>query len=99
MDIIADPLYVVKQGTHGERYGPEEWQYHHWKAKEATTNGKKGDTQPSRKDGKITLHIEKLDRNMDGLSSTAFSWTPSKQSRPSTRRPEKKEFDSSINTY
>ena len=31
------PLYVIKQGTRGERHGPEDWQYHHWKARDATT--------------------------------------------------------------
>ena len=36
--MCSDALDVVKQGTHGERHGPEEWQYHHWKAKDATTN-------------------------------------------------------------
>ena len=40
IDLISDPLYVIKQGTHGERHGPEERQYH-WKAEDATTNVKK----------------------------------------------------------
>ena len=41
IDILADPLYVVKRGRQGERHGPEEWQYHHWKAVDAAKNCKK----------------------------------------------------------
>ena len=47
----------------------------------------KRDTQPSRKEGRMIIQIEKLNRKMDGLSSTAFSWTTSIQSKSSTRRP------------
>ena len=35
--IISDPLCVIKC------HGPEDWQYHHWKAKDATKNAKKSD--------------------------------------------------------
>ena len=35
IDLISDPLYAVKQGTRGERHGPEDWLYHHWNAKDA----------------------------------------------------------------
>ena len=28
IDIISDPLYVVRQGVRGERHGQEDWQYH-----------------------------------------------------------------------
>ena len=38
IDIISNPLYVIKQGKRRERHGPEEWQYHHWKARDATNN-------------------------------------------------------------
>ena len=38
IDIIPNPLYVIQQGRRGECHGPEEWQYHHWKARGATTN-------------------------------------------------------------
>ena len=37
IDLISDPLYVVKQGTRGERHGPEDRQYNHWNAQDATT--------------------------------------------------------------
>ena len=38
IDIISNPLYVVKQGNSGERHGPEEWQCHYWTARDATNN-------------------------------------------------------------
>ena len=41
IDIVSDPLYVVRQGICGERHGPEEWQDHRWKARDATTNVQK----------------------------------------------------------
>ena len=41
IDILADPLYAVKRGRAGERHGPEEWQYHHWKAVDAARNSRK----------------------------------------------------------
>ena len=79
IDIIADLVYVVKRGVRGVRHGPENWQYHHWKAKDAPKTTRKEGTQPSGRDGKKTHHIEKLNRYMDELSSsTAFSWTASK---------------------
>ena len=34
-------LYGVKRGNRGVRHGPEDWQKHHWKAKDATRNVKK----------------------------------------------------------
>ena len=71
IDIISDPLYVVKQGVRGERHGPEDWQYHHWNAKDATNNAKKSDYTTIAKNGKMILHIEKPNRYMDGLSSIA----------------------------
>ena len=43
IDIISDPLYVVQQGVRGVRHGPGEWQYHHWKAQDATKNVRKRD--------------------------------------------------------
>ena len=64
IDTITDLVYVVNQGTHGERHGPKERQYRDWKAQDATTNVKKRGYSAS---------IEKLNRNMNGLSSTAFS--------------------------
>ena len=39
--ILAEPLYAVKRGRQGQRHGPEEWQYHHWKAVDAAQNYKK----------------------------------------------------------
>ena len=35
IDILAEPLYVVKRGRQGQRHDHEEWQYHHWKAFDA----------------------------------------------------------------
>ena len=58
-------------------HGPEDWQEHQWKAKGATRNVKR--------DGEVVLHIEKLIRNMDGLSSTASSWTTSSESKSRTK--------------
>ena len=46
---------------------------------------RKEDTQPSRKDGTMIFHLEKLHRNMDGLLSTASSWTTFKQSKSNER--------------
>ena len=44
MDIISNALYNVKEGHTGERHGPKQWQYDHWKAKDATTAVKKKET-------------------------------------------------------
>ena len=41
IDFHADPLFVVERRKTGERHGPEEWQYHHWKAVDAAKNCKK----------------------------------------------------------
>ena len=41
IDILAGPLYVVKRCKAGERHGPEEWPYHHWKAASAGRNCRK----------------------------------------------------------
>ena len=46
IDIISDPLYVIKC------HGPEDWQHHHWKAKDATKNIKKRDCTTSAKRSK-----------------------------------------------
>ena len=35
-EIISNPLYFIKEGHLGERHGPEQWQYDHWKARDAT---------------------------------------------------------------
>ena len=40
-DILADLQNVVKRVKAGERHGPEEWHYHHWKAADASRNGRK----------------------------------------------------------
>ena len=34
--IISNPPYIIKEGQSGERHGPKQWQYDHWKAKDAT---------------------------------------------------------------
>ena len=42
--IISNQLYFIKEGHSGERHGPEQWQYDHWKARDATKGlKKKGD--------------------------------------------------------
>ena len=63
--IISDPLYVIRQGKSGERHGPEEWQYHHWKAREATTNVQKRVYTAIAKRWKEDPHIEKLNGEVD----------------------------------
>ena len=55
--------------------------------------------QPSRRDGTMIRHIEKLNRNVDGLSSTASSSTSSKQSKSCTRRLGTKEIATRTSTY
>ena len=40
-DIISNPLYIIKECQSRQRHGPDEWQFDHWKAKDATTNAKK----------------------------------------------------------
>ena len=34
--ITSNPLYFIKECHSGERHGPAEWQYDHWKATDAT---------------------------------------------------------------
>ena len=98
--VSVDPLCVIKRGVRGEHHGPEDWQCHHWKAKDATKNVKKIDYTTMAKRWKdVILHIEKLNRYIDGLSSTASFWTTSRQSKSSTRPPENTNLDTTINTY
>ena len=40
-EIHAEPLYVVKRGRQGQCHGHEEWQYHHWKAVDASRSCRK----------------------------------------------------------
>ena len=47
----------------------------------------------------MIIHIEKPNRYVDGLSSTASFWTTSTQSNSSTRLPEKKELDTTSSTF
>ena len=43
-DIMSNPLFITKEGHTGERHGPTQWQYDHWKATDATTAVKKTET-------------------------------------------------------
>ena len=52
--IITDLLHVIKQGTRGERHGPEYWQHHHWKAEMPPWMFSNEDSQPSRRDGLLS---------------------------------------------
>ena len=46
IDITSNPLYTMKEGHTGERHGPKQWQYEHWKAKDATEGAKKRRYKP-----------------------------------------------------
>ena len=45
LDITSNLLYVVKEGHTGERHGPKQWQYDHWKVNDATEGAKKRNYQ------------------------------------------------------
>ena len=66
IDIISDPLYVVKQEHMENALDLRNNSAIIGKPKMPQRMSRKEDTQPSRKDGKMTLHIEKFNRNMDG---------------------------------
>ena len=99
IDIISNPLYVIKQWKSGERHGPEEWQYHHRKARDATNNvikrGYKTIAQSWIKDPVYRetqrVHGWTLEYCifLDCLNTVDISM----------RLPEKNELDTTVNTY
>ena len=79
IEIISNPLLNHKKGQSGERHGPAPWQYDHWKAKDATANvHKRGKNSIVHR--LLTHNTQSLNGHMDGLLSTASTWTTSKPS-------------------
>ena len=92
-------LYVVEQGDRGVRHDLKIGRNIIGEPKMPPATLRKEDSQPSRRDGKMNPHVEKHNRYIDGLSSTASFWTSSTQSTSVTRLPEKNELDTTINTH